>query len=125
MASCDLLQIVSLLLIQWIIHLSYPTPPRPTSATLLFHTDSFSSSSSSCGRSMKCGSRWKGTVEVGGGGVLVRSCAAAAVSGAVSQRTHSWAVLTVVVDSVCVELLIMGSSRLREVLLCTTAEVVI
>jgi hypothetical protein len=124
MASWDLLQIVSLLLVQWVIHISYPTPPRPTSATLLLYTDSFSSSSFSCGRSTKCGSRWKGTVEDGGGGVLVRSCTAK-VSAAESLRTRLWAVLTVVVDGVCVELLIVGSSRLREILLCASAEVIV
>jgi hypothetical protein len=124
MASCDLLQVVSLLLIQWTVHISYPTPPRPTSATLLFHTDSFSSSSSSCGRSTKCGSRLKGTVEDGGGGVLARSCTAE-VSAAESLRTRLWAVLTVVVDSICVELLVVGSSRLREVLLYASAEIVV
>jgi hypothetical protein len=56
--------------------------------------------------------------------VLVRSYTAE-VSAAESLRTHLWAVLTVVVDGVCVELLVIGSSRLREVLLCASAEVVI
>jgi hypothetical protein len=124
MASCDLLQIVSLLFIQWIVYLSYPTPPRPTSATLLFHTDSFSSSSSSCGRSTKCGSRRKGTVEDGGGGVLGRSCITK-VSAVVRLRTLLWVVLTLVVDGICDELIVVGSSCLREVSLCASAEVVV
>jgi hypothetical protein len=63
-------------------------------------------------------------VEDGGGGVLVRSCTAE-VSAAESLCTRLWVVLTVVVDGVCVELLIVGSSHLREVLLCACAEVVV
>jgi hypothetical protein len=62
--------------------------------------------------------------EVGGGGVFARSYNAA-VSAEGSPRARSWAVLTVVVDGVCVELLVVGSSRLREVLLCASAEVVV
>jgi hypothetical protein len=63
-------------------------------------------------------------VEVGEGGVLVRSYTAA-VSAAESQRMRIWGMLTVVVDGVCVELGVVGSSRLLEVLLCACAEVVV
>jgi hypothetical protein len=43
----------------------------------------------------------------------------------IGLRTYLWAVLTVVVHSVCVELLVVGSSRLREVLLYASTEIVV
>lgn len=116
MTSCDLLQIASLLLVQWDVHASYSTLPRPTRATLLFHADSSSFSSSNCGRPAKEGSRWKGTVDVDGGEVLARSCTAA-VSVTESWRRGARGKLTVVVYDVCVELRVVTSSRLQGVLL--------
>jgi hypothetical protein len=63
-------------------------------------------------------------VEDCSGGVFARPYNAA-VSAAESLRTRLWAVLTVVVDSVCVKLGVVESSRLLEVLLCACAEVVV
>jgi hypothetical protein len=62
--------------------------------------------------------------EVGRGGVFVRSYNAA-ISAAKSLRARSWAVLTVIVDGVGVELGVVESTRLLEVLLCAYAEVVV
>lgn len=63
-------------------------------------------------------------MEDGGGGVLVRSCAAT-VSAVEDQRTRVLVMLTVIVDGVCIKLGVMKPSRLREVLLCACAKVVV
>jgi hypothetical protein len=63
-------------------------------------------------------------VEDGGGGVFARSCSAA-VSAAGSQGQRVGAVLTVVVDGLCVELGVVEPPCLLEVLLYACAEVVV
>jgi hypothetical protein len=62
--------------------------------------------------------------EVGGGGVFMRSYNAA-ISAAESLGARSWAMLTVIVDGVGVELGVVEPTRLLEVLLCACAEVVV
>jgi hypothetical protein len=62
--------------------------------------------------------------EVGGGGDSVRSYNAV-VSAAESLRARSWAILTVIVDGVGVELGVVEPTRLLEVPLCACAEVAV